>query len=75
MENSEIPDSTQYLLIKGLSNEEIDKLSLVKPRTLGQAARISGVNPSAIQAIMVYLKGYNKNVRDLNFEKHKTPTT
>ncbi len=74
MENSEIPDSTQYLLIKGLSNEEIDKLSLVKPRTLGQAARISGVNPSAIQAIMVYLKGYNKNVRDLNFEKHKTPT-
>ena len=75
MENSEIPETTQYPLIKGLSNEEIDKLSLVKPRTLGQAARISGVNPSAIQAIMVYLKGYNKNVRDLNFEKHKTPTT
>ncbi|MFN9066505.1 MAG: tRNA uridine-5-carboxymethylaminomethyl(34) synthesis enzyme MnmG, partial [Bdellovibrionales bacterium] len=49
-----------FSLIKGLSNEEIDKLSKVKPHTLGQAQRISGVNPSAVQAIMIFLKGSGK---------------
>lgn len=47
----------EYKQVKGLSNEEVEKLSRVKPRTLGQAQRISGVNPSAIQSIMVFLKG------------------
>lgn len=52
-----IPEKTDYKLIRGLSNEERDKLFQVKPRTLGQAQRISGVNPSAVQAIMIFLKG------------------
>jgi tRNA uridine 5-carboxymethylaminomethyl modification enzyme len=47
-----------YKVVRGLSNEEVDKLSRVRPRTLGQAQRISGVNPSAIQAIMIHLKGH-----------------
>ena len=51
--NSDLP----YAKIRGLSREEVEKLTTVKPRTLGQAQRISGVNPSAIQAILVYLKG------------------
>ncbi len=72
MENENIPNLTQYSEIKGLSNEEIDKLNRVRPRTLGQASRISGVNPSAIQAIMVYLKGHNKKQRDSKFEKQQT---
>ncbi len=54
-----LPANLNFSLIKGLSREEIDKLTRVKPRTLGQAERISGVNPSALQAIMVYLKGRN----------------
>lgn len=45
-----------YRAIRGLSNEEKEKLIAVKPRTLGQAQRISGVNPSAIQAIMIFLR-------------------
>lgn len=49
--------------IRGLSTEEIEKLNRIRPRTLGQAGRISGVNPSAIQAIMIFLKG-----RELNKE-------
>lgn len=57
LETLEIPQELVFGQIKGLSNEEIDKLNKVKPRTLGQAQRISGVNPSAIQAIMIYLKG------------------
>jgi tRNA uridine 5-carboxymethylaminomethyl modification enzyme len=58
METLEIPHELVFASIKGLSNEEVDKLNKVKPRTLGQAQRISGVNPSAIQAIMIYLKGH-----------------
>lgn len=61
LENFQIPSTTNYKLIKGLSLEEIDKLEKIKPRTLGQAGRISGVNPSALQAIMIYLKA-GKNV-------------
>lgn len=56
LEQALLPDNLDFSLIKGLSNEEVDKLSRVRPRTLGQAQRISGVNPSALQAIMVYLK-------------------
>lgn len=65
--------SLDYSLIRGLSAEETEKLSRVKPRTLGQAQRISGVNPSAIQSIMIFLKGQEKargnQVGRLN-EKH-----
>lgn len=52
-----LPVNFDFSKVKGLSKEEIDKLNRVKPRTLGQAERISGVNPSALQAIMIYLKG------------------
>lgn len=53
-----LPPDLDYGQIRGLSNEETQKLKQVRPRTLGQAQRISGVNPSAIQAIMVFLKGH-----------------
>jgi tRNA uridine 5-carboxymethylaminomethyl modification enzyme len=59
-EQAQLPAHTDFSQIKGLSNEEVDKLTRVKPRTLGQAQRISGVNPSALQAIMVYLRGRNE---------------
>lgn len=42
--------------VHGLSSEEREKLKKVKPRSIAQAQRISGVNPSAIQAIMIHLK-------------------
>jgi tRNA uridine 5-carboxymethylaminomethyl modification enzyme len=60
LEELRLPETLVYQEIRGLSTEEVDKLSRVKPRTLGQAQRISGVNPSAIQAIMIYLKGHKK---------------
>jgi tRNA uridine 5-carboxymethylaminomethyl modification enzyme len=62
MEEMILPGDLEYRSIRGLSQEEIEKLSQVCPRTLGQAGRISGVNPSAIQAIMIFLKG-RKNLR------------
>ena len=55
LENAKIPEDFDYSKIKTLSHEEIEKLNEIKPLTLGQAQRISGVNPSAIQALMVRL--------------------
>lgn len=67
MEEMLLPETLQYADIRGLSNEEKDKLQRIKPRTLGQAQRISGVNPSAIQAIMIYLKGH-KSAKEIELE-------
>lgn len=60
-----IPNDYIYSDVKGLSHEETEKLQRVRPRTLGQAQRISGVNPSAIQAIMIHLKG-SKKLKELS---------
>jgi tRNA uridine 5-carboxymethylaminomethyl modification enzyme len=57
LEGMLIPDSFDYSLVKGLSKEEVQKLSNVRPNTIGQASRISGVNPSGVQALMVFIKG------------------
>ncbi len=51
-----LPDDLNYWEIPGLSTEIREKLSQVRPRSLGQALRISGVTPAAITAIQVYLK-------------------
>jgi tRNA uridine 5-carboxymethylaminomethyl modification enzyme len=70
MEELSLDSELNYRDIRGLSNEEIEKLLRIKPRTLGQAQRISGVNPSAIQAIMIYLKGRQK-YQEKPFEQHR----
>lgn len=54
MENVLLPNNMRYNEVLGLSREEVEKLARVRPRTLGQAGRISGVNPSAIQALVVF---------------------
>ena len=51
-----LPDGFDYSLVKGLRNESAEKLKLIAPRTLGQASRISGVNPADISILMVYLE-------------------
>lgn len=50
-----IPDSFKYEKIQALSIEARQKLEKIRPQTLGQASRISGVNPSDIQVLMVYM--------------------
>lgn len=55
MENLEIPDSFDYSKVAAISNEAREKLKRIKPRTLGQASRISGINPSDVQILMVYM--------------------
>jgi tRNA uridine 5-carboxymethylaminomethyl modification enzyme len=55
MENTVIPESFEYDHISALSAEALQKFKKIKPRTLGQASRISGVNPSDVQILMVYM--------------------
>jgi tRNA uridine 5-carboxymethylaminomethyl modification enzyme len=55
LEELEIPEAFDYKKIISLGNEAREKLHRIKPRTLGQASRISGVNPSDVQILMVYM--------------------
>jgi tRNA uridine 5-carboxymethylaminomethyl modification enzyme len=55
LENLEIPETFDYKKIQALGNEAREKLNRIKPRTLGQASRISGINPSDVQILMVYM--------------------
>jgi tRNA uridine 5-carboxymethylaminomethyl modification enzyme len=55
LEDLEIPSSFDYNKISSLSNEALQKFNKIKPRTLGQASRISGVNPSDVQILMVFM--------------------
>ncbi|MGN6354545.1 MAG: tRNA uridine-5-carboxymethylaminomethyl(34) synthesis enzyme MnmG, partial [Parafilimonas sp.] len=55
MENALIPESFNYDKVSALSAEALQKFKKIRPRTLGQASRISGVNPSDVQILMVYM--------------------
>ena len=60
LENILIPKSFSYQNIPGLRKESGEKLSLVRPETLAQANRISGVNPSDISVLMILLSKVKK---------------
>lgn len=55
-EDSPIPEHIDYEKIKSLSAEGKDKMSRIRPETIGQASRISGVSASDIAVLMIYLK-------------------
>jgi tRNA uridine 5-carboxymethylaminomethyl modification enzyme len=56
LENVQIPLNFNYLNLNTISMEGREKLTKVKPRSIGQASRISGVSPSDISILLVYLK-------------------
>ncbi len=60
MEHAKIPENLDYFEIKTISYEAREKLNKIKPISLGQAARISGVSHSDITALMIYLKKRGK---------------
>ncbi len=55
MESFEIPENFDYTKVASISNEAREKLKKIRPGTLGQASRISGINPSDVQILMVYM--------------------
>ena len=54
-ETIKIPKGFNYTTIKSISNEGRDKLSAIKPETLGQAMRISGITPADISILSVMI--------------------
>ena len=56
-----VPEDIDYDVVKGLRGESAEKLKRIEPRTLGQASRISGVNPADISILMVYLEARKVN--------------
>ena len=58
-ENMKIPENIDYSAISGLSNEIRQKLELIRPKTFGQASRIEGITPAAINLLLTYSKRYN----------------
>lgn len=60
MEKKKIPDSINYNEIHGLAMEARQKLEKIRPISIGQASRISGVTPADISILLVYLEHYNR---------------
>ncbi len=56
LEEKQIPEDIDYEKVRNIATEAKQKLSKVRPLTIGQASRISGVNPSDITMLLVYLK-------------------
>ena len=64
LENKRLDQNQDYSLVKGLSNEAVQKLNSIKPDSVGQASRISGVSPSDINVLLIYLE--QKRRKDLS---------
>ena len=55
MENTKLREDFDYSILKAISFEGREKLQKIKPRTIGQASRISGINPSDISVLLIHL--------------------
>ena len=62
MERIRIPGNFSYAKVHGLSNELREKLSRIKPASVGQASRVDGITPAALSALMVTLKVFEKKI-------------
>ena len=61
LEQKLLPEDIDYEDIKGLRLEARQKLNKIRPNSVGQASRISGVSPADISVLLIYLETYNKN--------------
>jgi len=55
LEGTKIPNDMDYTKLSSLSNESKEKLNTIKPKTIGQASRISGIKPTDINILLIYL--------------------
>lgn len=60
MEKKRIPDDIDYNEVRSLASEAKQKLSLIRPLSIGQASRIAGVTPADISILLVHLEHYNR---------------
>ena len=59
-EETELPADLDYAVVRGLSNEARQRLTDVRPGTLGQAARVPGITPAALSLLLIYLKKHGR---------------
>lgn len=64
MENKILSKDLDYNAIKGLRNEAKEKLSAIRPESVGQAGRISGVSPADINVLLIYLEQKNREANN-----------
>jgi tRNA uridine 5-carboxymethylaminomethyl modification enzyme len=57
LEGTTIPEALDYTAVPGLSTEARERLSNVRPRSLGQAARMPGITPAAVSLLAVHIRG------------------
>jgi tRNA uridine 5-carboxymethylaminomethyl modification enzyme len=62
-ESKRIPDPMDYTSVRGLSIEATEKLSRVRPRSIGQAARVPGVTPADISSVLIHIEGTRRSAR------------
>ena len=61
LEVKTIPEEIDYEKVGSLRKEAVQKLSKIRPHSIGQASRISGVSPADISVLLVYLEQYRRN--------------
>ena len=59
------------MTLNSIATEARQKFKLINPETIGQASRISGVNPADISILMVYLEGKNRSISKNQEKKHR----
>lgn len=64
LEGKRIPEDVDFSVVAGLRREAGEKLARIRPRNIGQASRISGVNPADITVLLIYLERLNKNEKN-----------
>ena len=71
LENKKIPEDINYDEIKSLRIEAKQKLNQIRPASIGQASRISGVSPADISVLLVYLSSGYKNKEEARENNHE----
>jgi tRNA uridine 5-carboxymethylaminomethyl modification enzyme len=75
LQHKQIPETFDYATVPSLRLEARQKLTRIRPSTLGQASRISGVSPADISILMVWLKRGTKNFSEIAAENTSSQTT
>ncbi|MDB5085522.1 MAG: tRNA uridine-5-carboxymethylaminomethyl(34) synthesis enzyme MnmG [Bacilli bacterium] len=68
LEQKLLPDQIDYMKITGLAMEAREKLTKIRPRSIGQASRISGVTPADISILIIYLESLARRTRNVSNE-------